>query len=360
MISNSIKALRQNKLKTMLIYASLSFSIIAVFLITAISTGIISMYSSMLKNDAHIIVTQAKISDTFFSNVDVKLVPQIEKIDGVKKVSAFIVGASPVESLPIVAIYGASSNKLETYKLSSGTFPKEKEVIVGEAIFSQLENKQKITIGQDKFKISGVFHSDVGFENGGVVMPLSSAGKLFNKSSSMLLIDIDLSKDIDFIIAQINAKSSDIEAKSTTSFIDNYNQFKILDYSSYAISSIAFLMGLLGIASIMSITVNERKDEFGIMKALGISSSKIIGSLALESTIIAVFSYITALLFSTFILFSIQYSKALQGYINGEITLSLALAVFITTILMALLGTIIPSYKASKIDPIVLIQRGQA
>lgn len=360
MFMNALNALKYNKLKTSLIYASLTFSIMAVFLITAISNGIITMYSSILKSDAHIIVTQAKISDTFFSNVDTKLLPFIEKINGVQKVSAFIVGASPVENLPIVAIYGASENKLINYKLKSGTLPNKDEVIVGETIFKQLNQKKSVLIGQKRFTVSGVFQSEIGFENGGIVMPLEEAGEIFNKSASMLLVDIDMHQNVDLIVDTINTLSKEIEAKSTNSFIDNYNQFKILDYSSYAISLIAFLMGLLGIASIMSITVNERKDEFGIMKALGITSSKIIATLVMESCLVGFVAYITAFIGSQLVLTIIKNSALFQGYINGEITLILAFGVFFASLLMVFVGVVFPSYNASKIDPIILIQRAQS
>ena len=358
MVLNAIKALKANKLKTSLIYLSLCFSIIAIFCITAISNGIISMYSSMLKSDGDIIVTQAKISDTFFSNVDIKLVDQIEKIQGVKKVSALIVGASPVEELPIVAIYGNSKNRIINYKLVNGSYPQINQVIVGKSIFEQLDNKNQIMIADKTFKISGVYESDLGFENGGVMMNLSDAGDIFNKSASMFLINIDISSDMEAIVKKINQLSNKIEAKSTNSFIDNYNQFKIINNSSYAISFIALVMGLLSIASIMSITINERKDEFGIMKALGISSTKIISSLMIESGIIGVVSYLSALVLSHSILYIIENSSLFQGYINGQIDVSLAIGVFFATIFMSFLGAFIPSYSASKTDPITLIQRG--
>jgi putative ABC transport system permease protein len=35
------------------------------------------------------------------------------------------VGASPVEKLPIVAIYGASQNRFKNYKLELGNYPKK-------------------------------------------------------------------------------------------------------------------------------------------------------------------------------------------------------------------------------------------
>lgn len=70
MFSQALKALKANRLKTTLIYLSLIFAIVAIFLITSISNGIIGMYSNMIKTDGNLIVTQAKISDTFFSNVE--------------------------------------------------------------------------------------------------------------------------------------------------------------------------------------------------------------------------------------------------------------------------------------------------
>jgi len=360
MFFNAVRALNANKLKTLLIYMSLTFSIIAIFLITAIANGVIDMYSTMLKSDGDIIVTQAKISDTFFSNVDTNLIPKIKKIDGVKKVSALIVGASPVEKLPIVAIYGSSKNRFNHYKLISGEYPKNSEVIVGENIYNRLQNKDKITIANKKFKVSGVFKSNLGFENGGVVMNLKDAGKIFNKSASMFLITLDISKDIKYITKQINSLSNKIEAKSTDQFIENYNQFKIINNSSYVISLIAFATGLLSIASIMSITINQRKDEFGIMRALGISSKKIITSLIIESLLIGFISFATALILSVIILNSIKESTVFHGYLSGEISWQLSNYIFITTMIMAMLGSIIPAISAARIDPIILIQRGCA
>ncbi|WP_428738457.1 ABC transporter permease [Sulfurimonas sp.] len=355
-----LKAIKSNKIKTSLIYLSLVVTIISIFLITSISHGIISMYSNMLKSDGDIIVTQAKISDTFFSNVNKNLIPKISAIKDVKQVSALIVGASPVDKLPIVAIYGASKNMFDRYKLLQGNYPQENQVIIGNSIYEQLSNKNEINIANKTFVISGVFSSDIGFENGGVVMNLDDAGEIFNKSASMLLIDTDLSKDIQPIISKIKALSQNIDAKSTQNFVDNYNQFKIINKSSLIISLVAFIMGLIAIASIMSVTVMQRRDEFGIMKALGISSKKIVFSIILEGVIIALAAFFTAYIVSNLVLYFIRHIDALQGYVNGEITFTLALYVFLTTIIMSILGSLIPVYTALKVDPVTLIQRGNS
>lgn len=359
MLQNALKALRANKLKTMLIYGSLSFSLIAIFLITAISNGVISMYSSMLQSDGDIIITQAKISDTFFSNVDLKLISDIEKIENIQKISALIVGASPVEKLPIVAIYGSSKNRFEKYRLISGSYPQNSQVIIGKVIQEQLNNPKEIKIADKAFRVSGVYESDLGFENGGIVMGLQEAGKIFNKSASMFLVNVKMGTDMQKTLKQINKISDKIEAKSTQNFVENYNQFKIIKTSSHVISFIAFVMGLLSIASIMSITVNERREEFGIMKALGISSKRVSLGLVIESVTIGFIAFLSAFFIANNILYAIKNIALFQGYINGEINTSLSFGILLSTIIITILGALIPAYSASKIDPIILIQRGR-
>ncbi len=356
MIAFAFKALMANKLKTILIYLSLIFSIVSIFLISSISNGIITMYSSMLKSDGDIIITQAKISDTFFSNVNINLIEKINQIKDVKESSALIVGASPVEKLPIVAIYGASDNRFKNYKLTQGKYPSKGEVIVGKSIFEQLLNKNEIQIANKSFKISGVFKSEIGFENGGVVLTIADAGEIFNKSASMIMVNTTLNSNVDEIIKNIKALDEQIEAKSTQNFVDNYNQFKIIKTSSNVISFIAFSMGLLGIVSLMSITINQRRAEFGIKRALGISTSKIVYSIMIESFILGVFSFISAFIFSNIVLYFIKNASSLQGYVNGEISNELAFYIFVTSIFMAIFGSIIPALNAAKTDPVELIQ----
>ena len=88
MISHAYKALIANKLKTFLIIISLIFSIVSIFLISSISNGVTSMCYSMLKSDGDIIITQAKISDTFFSNVDINLIKEIEYLKNINEAGA--------------------------------------------------------------------------------------------------------------------------------------------------------------------------------------------------------------------------------------------------------------------------------
>lgn len=318
------------------------------------------MYSAMLKTDGDIIVTQRGIADTFFSDINRSLLHPISQLHGVKEVNALILGAAPVDPLPIVGIYGVSEGRFKSYHLTQGTTPKAGEVMLGSKIYETLKHPKIITLSKKTFVVSGVFKSRIGFEDGGVVMDLQSAGEVFHKSASIFLMSLSDLGESDAIIRQINAMQPDLEAKTTDGFIDSYNQFKIIKTSSDVIGAMAFLMGILGIVSMMSMVVNDRKSEFGIMRSIGLSSSVIIFKLLSETLIIAIVSFVVAWGMSEGVLDLIKHADKFQGYINGEITALLLIKVFVVSVVMALFGTLMPAIYASRIDPMNLIQKGSA
>lgn len=318
------------------------------------------MYSSMLKTDGDIIVTQKGIADTFFSDINRSVTANISTMEGVKEVSALILGAAPVDPLPIVGIYGASENRFKSYSLIQGAYPGSGEVMLGSKIYETLKHPETISLSKKAFHVSGVFKSRIGFEDGGVVMGMDDAGGVFHKSASIFLIALsDLGKS-DAIIERINQMNPSMEAKTTDGFIDSYNQFKIIKTSSDVIGAMAFLMGILGIVSMMSMVVNDRKAEFGIMRSIGLSSQVIIFKLLGETLMIALLAFAVALGLSETVLAIIKHADKFQGYINGEITGVLAVKVFIVSVSMALFGTLLPAIYAARIDPMSLIQRGGA
>ena len=353
----ALKALKKNPFKSALIFSSITIAVMAIFLISSVSEGIIGMYSKMIKTDGDIIITQKGISDTFFSNVDISLIDTINKNKNVKSTYAMIVGASPVGHIPIAGIYGTTSNHLQHYKLVKGKYPKQGQVLLGKTIANQIKTRT-VKIGNKRFKISGVYSSDIGFEEGGVVMNIADAGKLFSRSASFILVSSLSPNATDTLVKEIASLDKNIEVKTTKSFVDEYNQFKIIENSSLVISSLAFLMGLMGIASVMSMIVNSRKEEFGIMRALGKSRGFIIKNLFYETLFMSLSAYLFALVLSLAILASLPHIEMLQGYVNGSLSITSALYVLASTILMALFGSLFPAWIASKTDPVLLINQG--
>jgi len=353
------KSLFKHRYKSLLVLISSVCSITSIFLITSISNGMITMYSSMLKSDGEIIITQKGVADTFFSDVDLSLKSDIEGFNVVQSVSGMIVGAGSIDIVPIAGIYGTTQNMFSKYKMIQGTHPKSDEVMIGKNIYELLDNTKEVEIFAKKYRVSGVYESDIGFENGGVIINIENAQKLFKKSASFLLVSLkDKQADPQEIIEKISRLSKKIDVKSTKEFIQNYNQFKIIKISSAVIAFISFLMGFLAIVSIMSIIVNDRKYEFGIMRAIGISKFKIIRMVVVETSLLTLTSFIIAFVLSVGILEVMKNIDKFQGYLNGSIDINLFFYVLVGSLVMSMVGALIPSLMAAKVDPITLINRG--
>ena len=353
------KSFLRYKYKTLLILISATSAIASIFLITALGNGIISMYASMLKTDGDIIVMQKGVADTFFSDINSSLLLPISKLPGVKSAQGVIVGAGAIDIVPIAGIYGVTENRMSNYSLSEGKYPMQGEVIIGESIASILNTPKKIELMGEPFYVSGTYTSDIGFENGGVVIPISDAQKLFHKSASFLLVSLKELEKSDHMVRKIKALNDDIEVKSTTEFIDNYNQFKIIRISSGVIASISFFMGFLAIVSLMSMMINDRRYEFGIKRAMGISQAKIIFEIVVEVLTLTLFAFTLAYGISLLLLDQLQQIEKFQGYLSGEIDMTLFIRLLIGSTLMAMIGALIPAFIAARVDPIILINRGQ-
>lgn len=339
---------------------SATSAIASIFLITALGNGIISMYASMLKTEGDIIVTQRGVADTFFSDVNRTLLDPISKIEGVSSAQAVIVGAGAIDIVPIAGIYGVTENRFSNYTLVKGNYPKKGEVVLGDTIASILHHPETIDLLGTSFHVSGVYKSQIGFENGGVVIPIEDAEALFKKSASFLLVSLrNIDQDSDMVLHKIRKLSKNIEVKSTNEFIDNYNQFKIIRISSGVIASISFFMGFLAIVSLMSMMINDRRYEFGIKRAVGISKLTIIFHIVIEVMAITLLAFSMAYGISLILLEQLQHIEKFQGYLSGEIDLTLFVQLLVGSLSMAVIGALIPALIAARIDPIILINRGQ-
>jgi len=355
------KSFLRYRYKTLLILISATSAIASIFLITALGNGIISMYASMLKTDGDIIVMQKGVADTFFSDVNRSLLLPVAQIPGVKSAQGVIVGAGSIDTVPIAGIYGVTKNRFPNYTLTEGRYPRQEgEVIVGESIASILQTPQKITLMGEPFRVTGIYKSDIGFENGGVVISIGDAERLFHKSASFLLVSLTtLAKGTEEVIKEIKALNAGVEVKSTTEFIDNYNQFKIIRISSGVIASISFFMGFLAIVSLMSMMVSDRRYEFGIKRAMGISKSRIIFQILIEVITLTLFAFLLAYGISLLLLEQLQHIEKFQGYLSGEIDRVLFVRLLLGSTLMATVGALVPALIAARVDPIILINRGQ-
>lgn len=119
-----------------------------------------------------------------------------------------------------------------------------------------------------------------------------------------------------------------------------------------SISILCLLVGSLGVTAIMLLSVNERRKEIGLRLALGAEKKMILKQFLIESVCISFLGGLIGLLlgFLAIVIFLplLKYPLVLP---LKTILVSTGL-----TVLFGLLSGIYPAYKASKIDPAILLK----
>jgi putative ABC transport system permease protein len=160
---------------------------------------------------------------------------------------------------------------------------------------------KRIRIGGYTFLVIGVMESKgqmLGFDlDDTVYVPVASALDIFDVDE---LVEIDVVASNTDVIPEVVAEirsllmerhrdEEDFTITTQTEMLDTFG--KIIGMITIAVSGIAgisLLVGAMGILTIMWISVHERTNEIGLLRALGVSRGTVQGLFLLESVLLAV------------------------------------------------------------------------
>ncbi|MBA6327261.1 FtsX-like permease family protein [Colwellia sp. MB02u-6] len=113
------------------------------------------------------------------------------------------------------------------------------------------------------------------------------------------------------------------------------------------------LVGAVGIITILTITVTERSQEIGLLRALGFSSTHIRYFFLGEAIIIALTSGILGYIASMTLLFIAQLVMPTMPVVFEPVVLIIALAI---SIIIGALAGWQPASKAAKLEPVLALR----
>ncbi|RZN33101.1 MAG: ABC transporter permease [Methanosarcinales archaeon] len=115
-----------------------------------------------------------------------------------------------------------------------------------------------------------------------------------------------------------------------------------------AVALISLVVGSIGIANIMLVTVTERTMEIGLMKSLGFTSMDVLSLFVVESAVVGLFGGILGSLLGVL---GAYVATGLIGLPN-VFPVSLILVGFAVSVGVGLIAGAFPAYKAAKMNPV--------
>lgn len=353
--------LRRHKLRALIGVAGIGFGVAAMLTILSIVNGAIGMFERILAVDSHYLVFEKNVSDLFFSSVPDEKTATLRKMDNVESAEPLLFGLVTSGDRPIITCFGLepSNPRLAKAKWLAGQradFGHVKDGIwLGARAAEFLEAKagQRIEVGKGEFVVAGIFSTENGFEDGGVFLPLKDAQAFFSREGVASVVAIklrDQARGADFKRA-VESANPGLMALENREFNQSYTQFKILHFTAWAVGLCAFLLGGLGVANTMLLSVFSRIREIAVLRVCGFSRGQVAGLILGEAALIATAGLALGLALGYAALFVLQRAPQFNGYIQAIVKPGMLVGIVVTALVTAILGALWPARFASKIQP---------
>jgi putative ABC transport system permease protein len=220
---------------------------------------------------------------------------------------------------------------------------------------------QRIRVGGNRYRVTGVMEPKgtvLGFDlDDTVYIPAARGLELFNRDS-LFEIDVLYKKDVkaDTVVAGIKKLliarhgREDFTVTTQEQMLDVLGSIlDILTFAVGAIGGISLLVGAIGIVTIMTIAVNERTSEIGLIRALGARRSQVLSLFLGEAIVLAAVGGLSGLLMGVGIANALHLALPALPVHTPWVFVVLAETV---AVLIGLAAGVLPAHRAANLDPV--------
>jgi len=290
------------------------------------------------------------------------------------KALPFIAQASPVifdemDLTPDVnaLIFGwqAGAFQLDALQILSGArfHDGQPEVMLGDILAQDLKKRpgDTLEIQGTQFQVTGVYHSPSSLEADAVIMPLDQLQLLSSVEGKVSTIDVRLKpaprgeswdRYVKAAQAQIESALPGLRAIPALQRASDNQFVKLAHASAWGTSSLALLIGILGIANTMVMSVFERTQEIGTLRALGWKKRQILALIELESAALGLGGGVAGIALGWLCLHILASLPQTATFVSDSIRWPLILEAMVIALLSGLIAGIVPAWRAGKLSPV--------
>lgn len=312
----------------------------------------------------------------------------IKQVPGVILVNGMVSGRSDMilgtETTP-VSITGVDITvwrSIVTSELESGRYLQPGDsnaVVIGyslahDVFLQPITQNRPVTIGGKTFKVVGIFAQSGGFggTDNAVYMPADSARDVITStvernqftSITVKIADQNLADKVKADLEQklmmsrhVNSRTRDFTVTAFASIQQQISSvFQAITLFLGAIAAVSLLVGAVGIANTMFMSVMERTRQIGLLKSLGATDNEVMKVFLIESGLFGVVGGVIGV--TTGILISVLISSiGLQmmgpgGTVSTVVSPQLIIFALAFSIIVGVLSGVMPARAAAKMNPV--------
>ena len=357
-----VSNLMRQKIRTGLTVLGISIGITTVVALGIFVNSAKAATEELLKaGGADFAVGRSGSADLTFSTLTESELADLEAYDEIEYVSGVLMALSKVGSNPYFFQFGIDAEDLAFFEapLVEGrdlAIDSTDEIMLGSSAADQLGAKvgDSVEVRDHTFTVVGIYRTGATTIDGGSILPLVTVQEYERKEGLVTLAYVNVREgtDINELTARIEEEHSNLATLAGLGDVGDVDQgIEVLDAVNLGITLLAVFIGGIAVMNTMVMAVFERTREFGILRALGWRTRRILQMVLGESVLLCLMAAVFGSLLAVLLTQLIILFPTVRAFISPEYTADVFLRGLAVGIGVALLGAIYPAYRAARLSP---------
>jgi putative ABC transport system permease protein len=274
--------------------------------------------------------------------------PLLLIVEGIGDVPAAVVFGAPPESFfsrQLVIVGGA--------RPTSG----RGEALVGDRLAARLRLApgSVLEVKRHAYRVAGVYHSGILFEDSGAVLDLGAAQRLLERPGEETNVIVRLSPNTR---ADAAAKAIERDFPGTQAITTPQQALRagangvLISKAILVIVAIAIIVGVIGVTNTMAMSIAERRGELGLLSTVGWSPGRVASLILGEGIAVSVLGAIGGLLLGVVGGDLLVKVLGVSGYVSPSVTAWGLGRGLLVGVAIGVLGGIYPAWRVTRMTPL--------
>jgi ABC-type antimicrobial peptide transport system permease subunit len=357
--STALRNILRQPTRTFLTIIGISIALMAIVLLGAMGDGLVETVGGMAGGLGAQLVGMEAGGSIDLSKIDEDVVQRVGTMAGVRAAEGFLTGYTSVGDLPFFVVFGYRPRGLaiREYRIVEGEMLRtNRQMIIGRVAAENLN----LTVGDTMrlfdraFRIVGVYETGVSFQDGGGVVTLRDAQRLFGQPNKVSFFGVwlDDRNRAETVIRQIEARFPEVSVSKATAFTEDVSDLQAMEGMTWGISLMALVVGGLGMMNTMVMSVFERTREIGVLRALGWRRWRVLWMILRESVSLTLVGGLVGSLIGVLLGLLLNTVPWIQGFMQLEYSLGLFAQALGTALALGVVGGLYPAWWAGGLRPV--------
>jgi len=288
---NALRNLWRRPTRTLLTMLGLGIGVGFIVMLIGITEGSREVFTKLLTaGQADLVAEQAEASDASFSQIDERIADQIRLQPEVRAVSKLVFGTTTGEGLAFFFVFGLDPNEeyIQHYRVRAGRpIARPREIMIGR-LAAESQKKQigdTLHIAGSSYRIVGIYENGVAYEDVGGVIDLHDAQRLFRKPRQVSFIGIRLRDPARAasVAADLERQFPAVMVMQAATMTERMQDFVSMNAVFTALVALMVVVGGIVMMNVMVMSVFERTQEIGVLRALGWHRWRLLRMVLVES-----------------------------------------------------------------------------